>query len=190
MKEHIGSALLLAMLLAQPFTTVAQESFEFGDFELPVPPGQGSDFGSVFPIPQHGAFFVNQAFAGEMLMDPMHVVMLAEHVDLSKEQRETLGRIVDEAMPKMRDLLFRMGDARKELDTALEGEGKDETALRALADAQGKLHADLMFLQLSTRQRMRKLLSAEQRASLDEGMFGWQGAPAMHKMLHDKRKPK
>ena len=190
MKQTIGSALLLAMLLAQPFTTGAQEAFEFGDFELPVPPGQGPEFGSVFPVPQHGAFFVNQPFAGALPMDPMHLVMLSEHLGLTREQREALGKIVDEATPKMRDLMFRMGDAHKELDKALAGEGKDETALRALADTQGKLHADLTFLQLSTRQRMRTLLTEEQRAQLEEGMFGWQGAPAMHKRLRDKLKAK
>ena len=37
---------------------------------------------------------------------------------------------------------------------------------------------------------MRKLLTEEQRAQLEEGMFGWQGAPAMHKMLRDKLKAK
>jgi len=108
------------------------------------------------------------------MMDPMHLVMLAERLDLSGEQREALGKIADEATPKMRDLMFRMGDARKELEAALEGKGKDDAALRGLADAQGKLHADLLFLQMSTRQRMRKLLNDEQRAQLDGGMFGWQ----------------
>ena len=175
MNRFFGSTLLLAMLVAHAPGACAQDSLEFDTFEMPLPPEPGAGFGPAFPVPHHGAFVVNQPFTGAMpMLDPMHLVMLAERLDLSGEQREALGRIADEATPKIRDLMFRMGDARKELDVALEGQGKDDAALRALADAQGKLHADLLFLQMSTRQRMRKLLNDEQRAQLDGGMFGWQ----------------
>jgi Spy/CpxP family protein refolding chaperone len=178
------------MFAAHAPSAGAQDTFEFDEFDMPMPPPHGMAMGEVFPAPHHGAFFMNESFAGAMPMDTMHLVMLAERLELSKDQREALGKIVDEAMPKMRDLMFRMGDARKELDTALEGQGKDDSALRALADAQGKLHADLLFLQLSTRQRMRQLLTEEQRAQLEDGMFGWQGARDAIKVLRDKRKPK
>jgi len=175
MNRFLGSTLLLVMLAAHVPGAGAQDSYEFDTFEMPLPPDPGAGFGPAFPAPHHGAFFVNQPFAEAMpMMDPMHLVMLAERLDLSGEQREALGKIADEATPKMRDLMFRMGDARKELEAALEGKGKDDAALRGLADAQGKLHADLLFLQMSTRQRMRKLLNDEQRAQLDGGMFGWQ----------------
>ena len=188
MKKYLGSTLLLAMLALHPFNAGAQDTFAFEDFDMPLPPPHAAAFGQVFPPPHHGAFFVNNSFAEAMPTDPMHLVLLAERLELSREQREALGKIADEVTPKMRDLMFRMGDARKELETALEGQGKDEPALRVLADAQGKLHADLLFLQLSTKQRMRKLLTEEQRAQLEEGMSGWQGARAMHKALRDKRK--
>ncbi len=189
MKKFLGSTLLMAVLSAQPFNAGAQDTFEFDDFDMPMPPPHGMAIGEVFPAPHHGAFFMNDSFAGAMPMDPMHQVMLAERLDLSREQREALGKIADEAMPKMRDLMFRMGDGRKELDSALEGQGKDDAALRALADAQGKMHADLLYLQLSTRQRMRKLLTEEQRAQLEDGMFGWQGVRDTVKALRHKPKP-
>jgi len=191
MHRLLGSTLLLAMFAAHAPGAGAQDAFEFDTFEMPLPPEHGAGFGTAFPAPHHGAFFVNHPFPDAMpMMDPMHLVMLAERLDLSKEQREALGKIADETTPKMRDLMFRMGDARKELDAALEGQDRDEAALRGLADAQGKLHADLLFLQLSTRQRMRKLLNDEQRAQLDGGMFGRHGGGDTIKVLRGKARVK
>ncbi len=191
MKSIFGSTLLITLLSLQPLATAAQEDFAFDTFEMPLPPDHLSGFGfsPALTAPHHGAFLVNAPFDGAFSMDPMHLVMLSEQLDLTKQQRETMGKIVDEAMPKMRDLMFRMGDAREELEAASAGESKDEAELRALADNQGKLHADLLFLQLSTKQRMRAVLTEEQRAQLGDGS-GWSRAHELRKALRAAKKPK
>jgi Spy/CpxP family protein refolding chaperone len=190
MKKFLGNTLLLAMFAAHAPNAGAQDTFGPEDFDMPMLPPHGMAMGQVFAAPHHDAFFMNDAFSGAMPTDPMHQVMLAERLELSREQREALGKIVDEATPKMRDLMFRMSDARKDLDSALEGQGRDDAALRTLADAQGKLHADLLFLQLSTKQRIRKLLTDEQRAQLEDGMSGWQGARDVIKAMRERHKSK
>lgn len=190
MKRFLGSTLLLAMFAAHVPIAGAQDTFQFAPFELPLPPGQGPGFGLGMPAPHHDVLLMGDSFPGALPMDPMRLVMLAERLELSKEQRDAMGRIMDEASPKMRDLMFRMGDARKELEAALDGGGKDEAGLRALADAQGKLHADLLFLHLSTQQRLQKLLTEEQRARLEDGVFGGHGPWAMHRALRAREKTK
>jgi Spy/CpxP family protein refolding chaperone len=171
--------LLLALLGTLTLAAVAQEDFVFEPFEMSLGPGHA---GMPLPPPHHGAIFMADAMPAEMPgalpMDPMHLVMLARHLDLTKEQRAGIGKVMDDVLPQLRDLMFRVADARDEVESARTGE-KDEAALRALADAQGKLHADMLFLRLSAQQRVRRLLNDDQRAKLDSGMSGWRGPRGM-----------
>lgn len=164
MKRVLVSLLLPALLVTAPAHANPDDIFEFGRFNLPPP-----------PMAHHGVTFMGGPFPGEALpTDPVQMVMLSERLDLTAGQRQSIGRIVDETAPKLRDLMFRMQDTRKELDAALEAGGDDAT-LRRLADTQGKLHADLLYLQMSTRGKMRALLNDEQRGKLEDGVFAGRG---------------
>lgn len=165
MKGVLASLLLPALLVTAPAHANPDDVFEFGRFNLPAPP----------PMGHHGVPFMGGPFPGESLpTDPVQLVMLSERLDLTVEQRQSIGRIVDETAPKLRDLMFRMQDTRRELDGALEA-GVDDAALRKLADTQGRLHADLLYLQMSTRSKLRALLNDEQRGKLEDAAFAGRG---------------
>lgn len=156
-------------------------------------PGLAQDLFEFESMPPHEVKFAAGLFPGDALpADPMHVVMLARRLDLKPDQRQAFGRIVDQAAPKLRDLMFRMQDTRKELDSAMEVGVKDEATLRKLADEQGRLHADLLFLQLSTRQKLHALLDEEQREKLEQGAMGWHGPMAKlraHSLHRERDRP-
>lgn len=183
MKRILAPLLLPALLVTAPVHADPDDVFEFGRFEMPAPP--------LPPMAHHGAVFAGSPFTmplpGDALpADPAQLVMLAQRLELTTDQRQAFGRIMDETAPKLRDLMFRMQDTRKELDQALEDQA-DDAALRRLADTQGKQHADLLYLQLSTRAKLRALLTDEQREELEDGGFGLRGPLARLRALHPRR---
>ena len=139
-----------------------------------MPPGEMSGM----PIPTPGMAMTG----GVMMVDPMHLLMLAERLELDTAQREAIGRVMDETAPRMRELLFRAADSRKALQALMEQDEVPEKSIRELADRQGRLHADLLFTGLKARTRIRALLSEEQRARLDEP--GGEGPGMFHHRLH------
>ncbi len=168
MNRKLITLLVPALLVLAPLVAGAGDRFTFPEFDFPSDP--------MPPMPPHHGMFVAGGFPDETLSaDPGQMVRLAQRLALTPEQRQAYGRIMDEAAPKMRDLLFRMQDTRGELEAALDADDKDETALRKLADTQGRLHADLLYLQLATRAKLRALLDDAQRAKLEDGEFGRHG---------------
>lgn len=152
----------LLLLLSVMSASAVAEEFEFetappdvlfapGEFTMPLPMG-----GTMFGMPAlHGIPGV-----------PFNLIMLAEHLELTGEQREKAGAILDETTPKLRGLMFRMIDARKAGRDLKSGEASDRD-LRAHADEQGKIVAELTYLGLKARADLRALLTAEQRRKLD-----------------------
>jgi Spy/CpxP family protein refolding chaperone len=103
-----------------------------------------------------------------MIGDDMHLVMMAEKLNLSSEQRDKIGKIMDTAHSQMRDLLFKMVDMHKEVRSLTRGAAKaDDAKLRQLADQQGKLTADMMYLCWKSRADMRAVLTPDQLKKLD-----------------------
>ena len=105
---------------------------------------------------------------GMMGGEPFPLVLMAERLDLDQKQREQAGRIMDETMPKMRDLMFRMIDTHKALEAFAESGNTDAKALRKLADEQGKIVADMTYLRMKARADFRALLTDDQKAELDQ----------------------
>ena len=105
-----------------------------------------------------------------MAGDPMHLVRLAEQLDLSPDQRKQVGAIMDSTMPKLRDLMFRMADARKALHEYKEADRKDEAALRKITDEHGKIMSEMMFLTMKMHQDMHAVLTEDQLKKLKEHM--------------------
>ena len=103
-----------------------------------------------------------------MAGDPMHLVRLAEELDLSPDQRKQVGVIMDSTMPKLRDLMFRMADARKALHDYKKADKKDEAALRKITDEHGKITSEMMFLTMKMHQDMHAVLNEGQLKKLHE----------------------
>lgn len=111
-----------------------------------------------------GPMFMDRGMMG----DDMHLVMMAEKLNLTSDQRDKIGKIMDAAHSQMRDLLFKMMDAHKEIRNLTHGAAKpDDAKLRELADQQGKLAADMMYLAWKSRADMRAVLTPDQLKRFD-----------------------
>jgi len=163
---------IAGLLLCSLFTASAVGE----EFEFSMPPSDvlfGADeFNMPLPPPM----------AGGMAMPgmPFNLVMLAEQLDLTPEQRDKAGKIMDEAMPKFRAVMFRMIDARKAAKELKSGAAADQD-LRKHADEQGRIVADMTYLGLKTRADLRALLTEEQRAKLD-AFSGDRGGVFIHRL--------
>ena len=173
MSNHRATGLLLCWLFT---ASAAADEFEFS-----TPPPDvlfGADtFNLPLPPPVAGGMAMSSAMA--MPGMPFNLIMLAEQLDLTAEQRDKAGRIMDETMPKLRALMFRMIDARKAAKDLKSGATSDKE-LRAHADEQGRIVADLTYLGLKARSDLRAVLTEEQRTKLD-AMSGDRGGFFIHR---------
>ncbi|MBI2970503.1 MAG: Spy/CpxP family protein refolding chaperone [Gammaproteobacteria bacterium] len=106
---------------------------------------------------------------------PFHLMMLVDVLDLDKEQRKRVGVVMDAVMPKMREVLFSLSDSRKALEEVFEGQVSDDKQLRKLADEQGRLMAEMLYLHMKARADLRAVLTEEQLEQL-EGFRAGHGA--------------
>lgn len=163
------AVLLLASLAAAPLAA--------GEFEFEPPPDVLFGAGELnMPLPPMGGAM--HAVPGM----PFNLILLAEQLELTPEQRDKAGKIMDEMMPKMRALMFRMIDARKAGRELKAGDASDQE-LRKFADGQGEIVAGMTYLDLKARSDLRALLNEEQRRKLDA--FGDQrGQFFIHRFGH------
>lgn len=102
-------------------------------------------------------------------MGPMRLVRLAERLDLTKEQRNSIGRIMDDTRPKLRDNMFKLMDARKAMRELLNGKGKvEDRKLRSLTREQADAMGEMTYLRLKMHNDIRNVLTKEQLAKLDK----------------------
>lgn len=113
---------------------------------------------------------------------PFHLMALIDVLELDKAQRDQVGKVMDEAMPRMRELMFRMSDSRKALEKAHENGITDDKEMRRLADEQGRITADMMYLHMKMRADVRSILTEEQVQKLEE-FHGAHGPKMFHRRL-------
>ena len=119
---------------------------------------------------------------GHGRMGDMDIMRMAERLELSQDQRDRIGKIIDETRPKLRKNGFDLLDNRKELHALMKEDKLDDKKLRSLTGRQGDLMADMMYLQIKMRSGITAVLTDEQRAKMKQrrGMFmrrGMQGEP-------------
>jgi Spy/CpxP family protein refolding chaperone len=88
---------------------------------------------------------------------------MMEGLDLTPDQRSQVRAIVDQARPSMRELRDKMRDNRKQLRQLTQAATVDEKAVRSLADAQGKLKADMIMQRSKMQVALNKVLTPAQR---------------------------
>ena len=165
MNKRILSAVMITILAAAGAVALAAGPDDDNPDDL-FARGPGMR-GPTAPLPPHGP--------GMMGDEPFPLVMLAERLDLDKKQRDQAGRIMDETMPKMRELMFRKIDSHKALKAFAASGNTDAKALRKLADEQGKITADMIYLRMKAQADFRALLTDEQKqkfASFERRMSG------------------
>lgn len=106
---------------------------------------------------------------GEFGMGPgMHIFRMMEDLDLTPEQRERLGAIMDENMPRMREFAFAMMDDRKALEALVRSDSYDEAQVREIAGRIGARTTDMIVSGTKCMADMREVLTDEQLKTLDD----------------------
>ena len=92
-----------------------------------------------------------------------NIERMAEHLELTGEQRSKIESIVEETRPRVKAIREQMRDNRKQLRELAAADTYDKDAVRKLADAQGALKAEMIMLRSEQKSRVRSVLTEEQR---------------------------
>ncbi len=111
-----------------------------------------------------------------MMQDPMHHSLALSHIlptmqeplNLDDAQVDRLQRIHEDHQAVQADRMERVRVARAELNSVMAQEDPDASRLEALLKSAAEAHAEMQASMVSTAQQMKDVLSAEQRAALDE----------------------
>lgn len=96
------------------------------------------------------------------------MMRMADELELSKEQRTEIDRIIDAARPSAREYVYTLGDGREALRALSEETEFDEKRVRALAEEHARSLAELMVIGLRLSAEVNAVLSPEQRVRLAE----------------------
>ena len=136
----------------------AQQWGRGGDAKYGAPPPSGMEGG---PMGMH-------RFGHDRKGDDMDIMRMAERLGLTQDQRDRIGKIIDETRPKLRKNGFDMMDNRKELHALMKEDKLDDRKLRSLTRKQGELMADMMYMRMKMRADVRSVLTDEQLNKLKE----------------------
>jgi Spy/CpxP family protein refolding chaperone len=93
---------------------------------------------------------------------PMHVLELADRLELSAEQRAATKRLMDTHKAQARAIGTELVKSERELEALFRGGGVDEAALARAVRTAAALQGEYRLSHLETHRRMRALLSEEQ----------------------------
>jgi Spy/CpxP family protein refolding chaperone len=109
----------------------------------------------------HGMGFEHRGMDADSYIDRM-----AQRLDLTTEQRDKVRAIVDKARPQTRELRDKLSENRKQLQALTQQGTAKEGEVRKLADAKGKLIADMIVQRSKLRNEIDAVLTPEQREKL------------------------
>jgi Spy/CpxP family protein refolding chaperone len=102
-------------------------------------------------------------------MNPgMHMRMIAEHLDLSEEQRAQVKELAEQHRESTRALRDQLRDARRALGDAIHAEDSNETSIRSASAAVAALEADMAVARAAHKKAFEALLTPEQLEELAE----------------------
>ena len=114
----------------------------------------------------------NEAFAQQGMRHGMHHgggrMGQMEALGLTEAQKDQLFKIRHDSVPPMREQMKQVHKARLELRQLAMADKFDEAKARQLADQQAKAMANMAVMRAQTANRMRQVLTPEQRQKLDE----------------------
>lgn len=99
---------------------------------------------------------------------PHRLIKMVHHLDLTREQREQIGSIMDEQRPKMRGFMLDMLDAKSTLQDILKSPNYNPAAIESLVSNQAA-NAELMFIDAGAAfAQIAGVLTPEQRLEVAE----------------------
>ena len=109
---------------------------------------------------------------------PHRLFKMMHHLDLTREQRERIGEVMDEQRPQMRTFMLDMVDAKSALQDILNNPQYDPNAIESLAKTQAA-NAEAMFISTAAAfAKIGGILTPEQRQEVAKRMErrrGWGG---------------
>ena len=90
------------------------------------------------------------------------------HLDLTEAQRDQIFKIHHDQAPAFREQMKKVRAARESLQALARADRLDDAAVRRAADAQAKAISDLAVMRVQTHNKVRALLTAEQKQKLDQ----------------------
>jgi len=96
--------------------------------------------------------------------------MMMRGLDLTESQRDQIFKIHYDQMPAMREQMKLVRHAREDLMKAANAERFDDARARQAADALGKAVSTMAVTRAQTMNRVRAVLTPEQRTRMDERM--------------------
>ena len=96
--------------------------------------------------------------------------MMLRGLDLTEAQRDQIFKIHHDQAPAMREQMKQVRHAREDLMKSASADRFDETHARQAADALGKAVSAMAVMRAQTMNRVRQILTPEQRARMDERM--------------------
>ena len=90
-------------------------------------------------------------------------------IALSEAQQDKLFQIFHDQAPVLRVAMKKARQAEDQLQDLASNPGFSEARAKALAEAAGKAHAEILFLHASAQAQVQALLSPEQRRQVEEG---------------------
>ena len=101
---------------------------------------------------------------------PHRLIKMIHHLDLTRDQREQIGSIMDEQRPKMRGFMLDMMDAKTALQDILKRENYDAAAVETLVTSQAA-NAESMFVDAGAAfAKIAAVLTPEQRQQVAESL--------------------
>ena len=97
---------------------------------------------------------------------PHRLFRLLHELDVTREQRDAIGAIMDRHRPQMREFAFGMMDAKDTLKSILTSADYDPAQVESLAAAQAASAEQMFLTTASAFAEIGSLLTAEQRAEL------------------------
>ncbi len=93
---------------------------------------------------------------------------MAKKLNLGDDQRTQIEAIMEASKQQMSDQRDKVQANREQLRSLTMQSPLDEVAVRTIADAQGDLKADMIFLRAQQRAKINAILTDEQRAELED----------------------
>lgn len=121
---------------------------------------------------------------GAMAQGPQAALEHRQELGLSNAQMTRLEALTEQSRPDHSRAMQQMQALHQQIRQATSGDQFDEAAARAAFDRMGTLHTEMGLSMLRTQHQTQQILSAEQRAKLQElggGMMGMHGMMGMMK---------
>ena len=110
---------------------------------------------------------------------PHRLFKMIHHLDLSREQREKIGAVMDEQRPKMRTFMLDMMDAKTDLQEILNNPNYNPEAVESLAKIQAANTEQIFVTSAAAFAKIAAVLTPEQRQEvakqMDRRHRGWGG---------------